>query len=317
MSYTAESSTSSSLSREQFAPRMAVALACALAPGTLAAPAMGQGAHYPSVYVEEVALHTGARATGQARIVEPRGFGSTATAPHRIVLEVGPGPLQRAFEQAHRDGEALTLAGRILESGQGNPNCHVRYELERVRVTSYRLAGIARVVLEPAGDGAASGDRTHEPIVFRKRIDRAAPDGAPCDGRRAVEFVLEVDGRTFARFAEASGLEAAPGGAAVGRASSANVTLKRGTTEGADLRPWTVTHETASGRHASAGAGDGAGARKSASIVMYDATGRAVGRWRLTNAWPKKLELGSSRVDGSQAIESVTLVYETIQRVAP
>jgi len=286
---------------------MAIVLACALAAGTpLAAPAMGQGARHPGVYVEEVALRSGTRAVGQARIVEPRDFGSTDLAPRRIVLEVGPGPLQRAFEQAHRSGEALTLAGRIPEPGGGDPDCYVRYELERVRVTSYRLAGMARVVLGPAGDGVASGDRRYAPIAFRKRIDRAAPDGAPCGGRRAGEFVLEVDGRTVARFAEASGLEP-PGRAAVGRAKWANVTLKRGTMEGVDLRRW----------HAGAGPRNGAGARKSASIVQYDAAGRPIGRWRFTNAWPKKLELGSARADGNQALESVTLEYETIRRVAP
>ena len=63
---------------------------------------------------------------------------------------------------------------------------------------------------------------------------------------------------------------------------------------------------------------DWSAARKNASLVMYDATGTPVARYRLENAWPAKLEIGSLKAGASSILlETVTLVCDHLQRVAP
>jgi phage tail-like protein len=63
---------------------------------------------------------------------------------------------------------------------------------------------------------------------------------------------------------------------------------------------------------------DWSAARKTASLVMYDATGTPVARYNLENAWPAKLEIGSLRAGASSILmETVTLVCDNLQRVAP
>ena len=63
---------------------------------------------------------------------------------------------------------------------------------------------------------------------------------------------------------------------------------------------------------------DWAAARKSATLVMYNTAGEPVARYHLENAWPAKLEIGSfSCRRGPVLMETVTLVSENLQRVAP
>ena len=60
------------------------------------------------------------------------------------------------------------------------------------------------------------------------------------------------------------------------------------------------------------------GGRKTASLVMYNTTGDPVARYNLENAWPAKLEIGALRAGASSVLlETVTLVCENLQRVAP
>ena len=51
---------------------------------------------------------------------------------------------------------------------------------------------------------------------------------------------------------------------------------------------------------------------------MYNFDGAPVARYHLENAWPSKLEIGSLKAGASEVLmETVTLVCEQIQRVAP
>ena len=56
-------------------------------------------------------------------------------------------------------------------------------------------------------------------------------------------------------------------------------------------------------------------ARRTVSLVMYDATGGTVARYDLQNAWPAKLELTGAGAD--VLMETVTLVADHIMRVSP
>lgn len=113
------------------------------------------------------------------------------------------------------------------------------------------------------------------------------------------DIALEIDGVTIASFQEVSGVETAGG------TKWANITLKRGTTDSRALMRW---HEAGRTRGA-------AYARKNGSIVQYDTHGRAVHRWNFTNAWPSKIEVGALKAGASEALETVTIVCERIQRV--
>jgi phage tail-like protein len=62
----------------------------------------------------------------------------------------------------------------------------------------------------------------------------------------------------------------------------------------------------------------GGAARRSCSIIMYNAEGKPVGKYYLENAWPSKMDFAGLKAGASEAlIETVTLTCEYIQRVAP
>lgn len=63
-------------------------------------------------------------------------------------------------------------------------------------------------------------------------------------------------------------------------------------------------------------------ARKNGSIIMYDASGKPVTRWKFTNGWPMKWErvpsiggLAQRQTAASPVMEEMTLAYEHIVRV--
>ena len=57
-------------------------------------------------------------------------------------------------------------------------------------------------------------------------------------------------------------------------------------------------------------------ARKSCSLVMYDAENKPVARFYLENAWPIKCTLSPLRAGGSDVMQQEwSLTFETIQRV--
>jgi phage tail-like protein len=140
---------------------------------------------------------------------------------------------------------------------------------------------------------------------------------APPEDTTASRFSIVVDGQQIATFAELQGISSgydidfieSDGRklAVPGKRPPPTVTLKRGMTSDLELAAW---HELAMN--------DWSAARKNASLVMYDATGAPVARYRLDNAWPAKLEIGSLKAGASSILlETVTLVCDHLQRVAP
>ncbi len=140
---------------------------------------------------------------------------------------------------------------------------------------------------------------------------------APPDDMTASRFSIVVDGQQIATFGELQGITSgydvdfieSDGRklAVPGKRPAPTVTLKRGMTSNLELAAW---HELAMT--------DWSAARKTASLVMYNATGTPLARYSLENAWPAKLEIGSLRAGASSVVmETVTLVCDRLQRVAP
>lgn len=134
---------------------------------------------------------------------------------------------------------------------------------------------------------------------------RAAPPDSPIT---AARFGLSIDGVEIASFSElgsiASSVELAPStsGAPPGTVIRfARITLLREMTRSIEMWAW----------HELVARGGPAAARRNATIVAYDKSGRAVARFSLENAWPAKVEL----VPGEPPREAATIVCEHIQRV--
>jgi hypothetical protein len=79
------------------------------------------------------------------------------------------------------------------------------------------------------------------------------------------------------------------------------ITLTGGRTRGMEMAAW---HELVI-------LGDVAGARRGATIVLYDYQGSPVRQYHLTNAWPAKLSLDGNR--GQLTAATVMLIYETLR----
>jgi phage tail-like protein len=144
----------------------------------------------------------------------------------------------------------------------------------------------------------------------------------PADVITANRFAIVIDGYEIAVFSELSGITAEvetseyweTSGDAVavnklpGKFKPPTVTLKRGMNGSLELWSW---HEAA--RKGTIGA-----ARRSCSLIMYNAEGKPVGKYWLEKAWPTKMELAGLKAGAGEAlIETVTLTCEYIQRVAP
>jgi phage tail-like protein len=84
-----------------------------------------------------------------------------------------------------------------------------------------------------------------------------------------------------------------------GRASYANVVLRRGIAGRLELFEWwTVVR-------------DGSPARRNVTITLLDEQRNPVQRWLLRNAWPAKLDFGSLNALGNEvAIETLELAHE-------
>ncbi len=158
-------------------------------------------------------------------------------------------------------------------------------------------------------------------------MPEAAPAAAPktngaqpgtfIDPFRAYNFKLSIGGVTEGHFVECSGLDVKinairyrEGGtqqvvhAIPGRVEYGDITLKYGLTRSRELWQWFLTGV------------QGKVERKHVSILLLDSEGVVEAmRWDLVNAWPSRwrgavLDAMTNEV----AIESVTLVYETLQR---
>jgi phage tail-like protein len=132
-------------------------------------------------------------------------------------------------------------------------------------------------------------------------------------------FGLEVDGVQINQINEVTGLKMeqdvielkqnTPDGKYVikklpGRPKAGEVTLTRGLTGDNSFERWVKD----------AHFGKMSDARKGGSIVVYDYEGIAIKRYRLTNAWPKSLEISSLKAgDTSVLTEKLVVTYEQME----
>src|SRR6266700_1273795 len=113
-------------------------------------------------------------------------------------------------------------------------------------------------------------------------------------------FGFEFDGVAIKQIQEVSGLKMeqdvielkhnTPDGKYVnkklpGRPKAGEVTLTRGLTDDKSFQDWMLKSHF----------GDMAGARKGGALIVFDFMGAPIKRYKVTNAWPKSLEIGSMK----------------------
>jgi len=144
----------------------------------------------------------------------------------------------------------------------------------------------------------------------------ALPD---LDSSVGHSFGLEFDGITIKSITEVTGLkmeqdvielkENGPDGKYVikklpGRWKAAEVTLTRGLTADQSFEKWIKDSQF----------GKMENARKGGAIIVFDYEGSAIKRYKLTNAWPKSLEIGSLKAgDTSVLTEKLVLTAERLE----
>jgi len=132
-------------------------------------------------------------------------------------------------------------------------------------------------------------------------------------------FGLEVDGITIKSITEVSGLKMeqdvielkqnGPDGKYMikklpGRWKSGEVTLTRPLTADQSFEKWVKDSQF----------GKMTDVRKGGAVVVYDYEGNAVKRYKLTNAWPKSLEISSLKAgDTSVLTEKLVVTYERLE----
>jgi phage tail-like protein len=143
--------------------------------------------------------------------------------------------------------------------------------------------------------------------------------GTVTDPFRGYNFRVEIQGVGDTAFTECTGMGAevqviryAEGRSPVvrrvpGPVEYADITLRRGLTSSADLWNWMLS------------AANGKVERRNISIVLLDSD--AIGevmRWNLSRAWVSKWRAPALDAMAQEiAIESMTIVYETLERVVP
>jgi phage tail-like protein len=129
-------------------------------------------------------------------------------------------------------------------------------------------------------------------------------------------FGLEFDGVTIKQINEVSGLKLEQDVIELkqntndgkymvkklpGRPKAGEVTLTRGLTGDNSFEKWVKDSQF----------GKMGDARKGGAIIVFDFEGAAIKRYKLTNAWPKTLEIGSLKAgDTSVLTEKLTLTHE-------
>ena len=132
-------------------------------------------------------------------------------------------------------------------------------------------------------------------------------------------FGIEIDGVVIKQISEVAGLKLeqdvielkqnTPDGKYVikklpGRFKAGEVTLTRGLTGDNSFEKWVKDS-----RFGKMGA-----ARKGGAIIVYDYEGQAIKRYKLTNAWPKSLEIGALKAgDTSVLTEKLVVTYEALE----
>jgi phage tail-like protein len=137
------------------------------------------------------------------------------------------------------------------------------------------------------------------------------------DSSVAHSFGLEFDGIQIKSITEVTGLKmeqdvieykyngAADGKYEIkklpGRWKAGECTLTRPLTNDQSFEKWVKDSQL----------GKMTNARKGGAIIVYDYEGKAVKRYKITNAWPKSLELSSLKAgDTSVLTEKLVLTYE-------
>lgn len=132
-------------------------------------------------------------------------------------------------------------------------------------------------------------------------------------------FGLEFDSVVIKQIQEVSGLKmeqdviemksnTADGKYAIrklpGRPKAGEVTLTRGLTADNSFEQWVTTSQL----------GNMSQARKGGAIIVYDYMGAPIKRYKLENAWPKSLEIGSLKAgDTTVLTEKLVLTYEQME----
>ena len=143
----------------------------------------------------------------------------------------------------------------------------------------------------------------------------ALPD---LDSSVGHSFGLEVDGVVIKQIQEVSGLKmeqdvielkqnTADGKYVIkklpGRPKAGEITLTRGLTGDTSFEKWAKDSHF----------GKMTAARKGGAIIVYDFEGNALKRYKLENAWPKSLEIGSLKAgDTSVLTEKLVVTYEAM-----
>ncbi|MEV4759054.1 phage tail protein [Micromonospora sp. NPDC049559] len=131
-------------------------------------------------------------------------------------------------------------------------------------------------------------------------------------------FGLEVDSVMIKQITEVSGLKMeqdvieykanTPDGKYAihkmpGRPKAGEVTLTRGLTADNSFEQWITSSRF----------GKMGDARKGGAIIVFDYEGMPIKRYRLTNAWPKSLEISSLKAgDTSVLTEKLVITYEAM-----
>ena len=132
-------------------------------------------------------------------------------------------------------------------------------------------------------------------------------------------FGLEFDGVVIKQISEVSGLKleqdvieykqnTADGKYQVrklpGRPKAGECTLTRGLTSDNSFEKWVQSSQF----------GKMKDARKGGAVIVYDYEGAPIKRYKMTNAWPKSLEIGSLKAgDTSVLTEKLVLTYERLE----
>jgi phage tail-like protein len=144
----------------------------------------------------------------------------------------------------------------------------------------------------------------------------ALPEG---DSGVGHSFGLEFDGITIKAITEISGLkleqdvveykENGPDGKyqirrLPGRPKAPDITLTRGLTADQSFEKWIKDSRF----------GKMTDVRKGGALIVFDFEGKAVKRYKLTNAWPKSLEISNLKAgDTSYLSEKLVLTCESIE----
>src|SRR6478609_2272208 len=139
------------------------------------------------------------------------------------------------------------------------------------------------------------------------------------DSGAGHSFGLEFDGVQIKSITEVSGLkmeqdviELKENGAdgkylikkLPGRWKAAEITLTRGLTADTNFEQWIKDSQF----------GKMNDVRRGGAIIVYDFEGNPLKRYKLTNAWPKSLEIGSLKAgDTSVLTEKLVVTYENLE----